>query len=47
MCMSVLSLHVYVHLLYAWCLRIPEEGVRSPGMGVTGSWELSNWHWER
>lgn len=40
---------IYVHaLLCAWCLRTPEEGTGSPGIGDTdgctpphGCWELS------
>lgn len=32
-CVWVFCWHVYLHIVYAWCLRRPEE---FPGTGVTG-----------
>jgi hypothetical protein len=42
-CVCVCVLHVCLHAtcmcLHAWCPRRPEEGVESPGTGVTDHWE--------
>lgn len=35
MCIRVLSPHLYVHYMCACCSWRPEEGTRSPGIGVT------------
>jgi hypothetical protein len=35
MYMSVLSACVSVHHMHAWCPQRPEEGIGSPGTGVT------------
>lgn len=47
--MSVVTAHIYVHHMHAWCLQRSEEGVRTPGTGVRdgckppcGSWELAS-----
>jgi hypothetical protein len=37
--MGVLPAYMHVHLLYAWCLRGPRQGDRSPRTRVTYSWE--------
>jgi hypothetical protein len=41
--------YIYIfmdHFVYTWCLRMPEEGVRSPGKGVVESYELPCGFWE-
>lgn len=40
MCKDSLPACLFVHYLNAWCLLRPEEGIRSPGNGVTGCCEL-------
>lgn len=37
---------VCVYYVHAWCPRRPEEGVRSPGTGVTGGCEPSCGCWQ-
>jgi hypothetical protein len=45
-CMSALTERMTLHRLYAWYQRRPEEGIRCPGTGVTGSCEPSCLFWE-
>lgn len=35
-CMGVLPAYISVYHMKALCLQRPEEGVRPPGLGVTG-----------
>jgi E3 ubiquitin-protein ligase NEDD4 len=44
--MSVLPACMSVHHMHTWCLWRPEEGVGSPGIGVTDSCELPCGCWE-
>lgn len=38
-----IQVHVYMYVIYVWgCPWRPEEGIRYPGAGVTGSCELLN-----
>ena len=47
MCMSALSAGTYVDHIHAlWHPWIPEEGVRSPGTGVTNAWGQPYRPWE-
>jgi len=41
-CMSVLPACMQVHYLYAYFLKRPEDGIRSPITGVTDGCELSS-----
>jgi hypothetical protein len=43
--MSVLSTYMFIHHVHAWCLRGPEEGVGSPGAGVTDHKESPCGYW--
>lgn len=40
MYMSVLSSHMSVHHVFAWCPHRPEDGIGGPWTGVTEGWEL-------
>jgi hypothetical protein len=31
--------YAYFVYMYSWCLHMPEKGIRSPGTGVTNSYE--------
>ena len=31
---------VYMHCVQAWCLKRPEEVIRSPGIVITEAWKL-------
>ena len=35
--MNALPAWMYVYHMHAWCPQRPEEGIRFPGTGVTGS----------
>ena len=39
MFMGILPIRMSVQHVHAWCLWKPEEGFRSPGAGVIGSYE--------
>ena len=41
--MSVLPVYMYVHRIYAWYPRKPEEGVGFPGTGVKDSGKPPVW----
>ena len=45
MCMNVLPTCVDVHHVCTWYLQKSEESTRSPGTGVTDSWDLPQWLW--
>lgn len=44
--MSILSA-MYVYVSYVYCPWRSEEGLRSPGTGLTDSFELLHGWWER
>lgn len=39
MCVSVLTVHMYVHLVNAWCPRSSKGGIRFPGSEAIGSYQ--------
>lgn len=39
----VLCLHLYLCMMYVWCLQRTEEGVQFPGARVRGSCEGTSW----
>lgn len=41
-----LPTYMYVHHMCAWAPRRPDEGVRSPGTGVTGGYEPLHGWWK-
>lgn len=44
-CMYV-CMNVCMYVQYVWCPKRPEEGVRSPGTGVTDCCESPYGYWE-
>ena len=46
MCLCALPACMYVYHVCAWCLWRPEEGIRSPGTGVTDGCEPPYGYWE-
>lgn len=46
MCMNSLPAYVHVHLVCAWYLQGPEEGITSPGPGVADGYEPPHGFWE-
>lgn len=44
--MNILPLRMSVHYMSVWCPRRPEEGIGSPGTGVTDDWESPCGCWE-
>jgi hypothetical protein len=43
MCMNVLTAYMSMYDMCAWSLQMPEEGVGSPGTGITNGCELPLW----
>ena len=46
MCMNVLLACLSVYHMHAWSLQKPEEGIRTPGTGVTDGCETPCGCWE-
>lgn len=40
MCLIILPACMYVNHVYAWCPQRSDEGVGSPGTGVTGGFKF-------
>jgi hypothetical protein len=46
MCLGILPTYISINHVHAWCLQWPEQGVRSPGAGITDHCEPPCRCWE-